>query len=479
MTMALSKAAEDGAQKVVCASTGNTSASAAAYAARAGIPCLVVVPGGQVALGKLAQAQAAGATVCAIDGSFDDALRLVRELCDRHPITLVNNLNPYRLEGQKTAAFEIVDELGVPRLAVAAGRQRRQHHRLLAGVQRGRQAGDAGRPAAAARLPGGRGGGDAAGHRHRRARHARDRDPDRRARCAGGGGAAPRASRRAASWPPPTRRSSTGTGGSRGSEGVFCEPSSATSVAGLARARAAGTVAEGERVVCVLTGHGLKDPDTAAAQGAGGGARAGHDRRRSSGSRSAERGDELGAGRDGRRRRRVLLAQHGVGHPAHAQLRQVELDGGAGEGRDDRQLAAGAAGAAQQRRSAPDRAAAARARWPRRSAPPRPASCRRRPRRRARRSRRARSSRQVGGRERPDRGVLRGQVRDRRREHRVGVGEGARPRRRGPSRRRQPGAQARVPRQQRQAAPRSRPGRSRRRAARRSGRARTSGGTRR
>src|SRR4051812_41363742 len=114
MTMALSKAAEDGAQKVVCASTGNTSASAAAYAARAGIPCLVVVPSGQTALGKLAQAQAVGATVCVIDGSFDDGLRLVRELCDRHPITLVNNLNDYRLEGQKTAAFEIVDEIGVP-----------------------------------------------------------------------------------------------------------------------------------------------------------------------------------------------------------------------------------------------------------------------------------------------------------------------------------------------------------------------------
>ncbi len=105
MTLALSKAAEDGAACVVCASTGNTSAAAAAYAARAGIRCVVVVPAGNIALGKLAQALVHGARVAPIEGSFDDALRLVRELVEQHPITLVNNLNPYRLEGQKTAAW--------------------------------------------------------------------------------------------------------------------------------------------------------------------------------------------------------------------------------------------------------------------------------------------------------------------------------------------------------------------------------------
>ncbi|MBJ7333501.1 MAG: threonine synthase, partial [Thermoleophilia bacterium] len=112
MTMALSRAAQDGVKAVICASTGNTSASAAAYSARAGIRCVVVIPGGQVALGKLAQAQVAGAQVVQIDGSFDDALRLVRLMSDEHPITLVNNLNPYRLEGQKTAAWEIIEDLG-------------------------------------------------------------------------------------------------------------------------------------------------------------------------------------------------------------------------------------------------------------------------------------------------------------------------------------------------------------------------------
>jgi len=267
MTMALSKAAEDGAQKVVCASAGNTSASAAAYAARAGIPCLVVVPGGRVALGKLAQAQAVGATVCAIDGSFDDALRLVRELCERHPITLVNNLNPYRLEGQKTAAFEIVEELGVPdwlslpvgnagnitaywqgfNEAVAAG-DATDRPRLLgcqaAGAAAMLQDTDIAAPetiATAIRI-------GAPVRRHEAARAVQEAE--------GGFVAAP--DEEILDWYGRIARL----------EGVFCEPSSATSVAGLARARAAGTVAEGERVVCVLTGHGLKDPDTATAEGA-------------------------------------------------------------------------------------------------------------------------------------------------------------------------------------------------------------------
>lgn len=112
MTMAISKAAEEGAKAVICASTGNTSASAAAYAARAGIPCVVLIPNGQIALGKLSQALIHGAKVLAIDGNFDVALEMVRELSSKHGFTLVNSLNPYRIEGQKTGAFEICDALG-------------------------------------------------------------------------------------------------------------------------------------------------------------------------------------------------------------------------------------------------------------------------------------------------------------------------------------------------------------------------------
>lgn len=112
MTMAISKAAEEGASAVMCASTGNTSASAAAYSARAGIKCIVLIPKGAIALGKLSQALIHGANVLAIDGNFDAALDLVRKITQQYPIVLVNSLNPYRIEGQKTASFEICDALG-------------------------------------------------------------------------------------------------------------------------------------------------------------------------------------------------------------------------------------------------------------------------------------------------------------------------------------------------------------------------------
>ncbi len=112
MTLAVSKAIEAGAGAVACASTGNTSASAAAYAARAGIECIVVLPAGKIAAGKLAQAVAHGATIVPIDGNFDDALRIVRDLTERHDVALVNSVNPYRIEGQKTAAFEVIADLG-------------------------------------------------------------------------------------------------------------------------------------------------------------------------------------------------------------------------------------------------------------------------------------------------------------------------------------------------------------------------------
>ncbi len=112
MTMAISKACEEDAQAVMCASTGNTSASAAAYAACAGIRCIVLIPSGAIALGKLSQALIHGAQVIAVDGNFDDALDIVRDITSKYPITLVNSLNPYRIEGQKTASFEICDYLG-------------------------------------------------------------------------------------------------------------------------------------------------------------------------------------------------------------------------------------------------------------------------------------------------------------------------------------------------------------------------------
>lgn len=113
MTLAVSKAIEDGAKAVACASTGNTSASAAAYAARAGIECIVVLPAGKIAAGKLAQAHAHGARIVPIDGNFDDALTIVRQLAEDHDVALVNSVNPYRIEAQKTAAFEVVADLGI------------------------------------------------------------------------------------------------------------------------------------------------------------------------------------------------------------------------------------------------------------------------------------------------------------------------------------------------------------------------------
>ncbi|MEW6040700.1 MAG: threonine synthase [Elusimicrobiota bacterium] len=114
MTLAMSKAAEDGATAVLCASTGNTAASAAAYAARSGIKCIVIIPEGAIALGKLSQAMIHGAKVIAIRGNFDDALKIARRICDENSVTLVNSVNPFRIEGQKTASFEIIDFLGKP-----------------------------------------------------------------------------------------------------------------------------------------------------------------------------------------------------------------------------------------------------------------------------------------------------------------------------------------------------------------------------
>jgi threonine synthase len=112
MVVAVAKAIEDGSQAIICASTGNTSASAAAFAAYCGLSCIIIIPKGNISLGKLAQAIVHGAKIVAIDGNFDQALKIVRSITEKHPVTLVNSLNPYRIEGQKTAAFEIIDILG-------------------------------------------------------------------------------------------------------------------------------------------------------------------------------------------------------------------------------------------------------------------------------------------------------------------------------------------------------------------------------
>jgi threonine synthase len=262
MTVAVSRAKGRGAEAVICASTGNTAASAAAYAARAGMRGAVIVPEGKIAIGKLAQALMHGARVIALQGNFDQALDLVRELARRHPIELVNSVNPYRIEGQKTAAFEVVEELGgAPgALAIPVGNAGnvtawwRGFEQLgEAPVLYGFQAEGAaplvtGAPVAAPETV---------------ASAIRIGNPARWEEAM----AAFTASRgRVAAVSDEQILDSYRW--LAAAEGVFCEPASAASVAGLL---AHGLpVVEGaeppESVVCVLTGHGLKDPDTALAK---------------------------------------------------------------------------------------------------------------------------------------------------------------------------------------------------------------------
>jgi threonine synthase len=263
MTVAISKALEEGARAVICASTGNTSASAAAYAARAGLRAFVVVPKGAVALGKLSQAAIHGATVLMVDGSFDQALAVVKEVAAARPVTLVNSINPYRLEGQKTAAFEVVDQLG-----------RAPDYHLI-------PVGNAGNITAYWR-----------GYKEYVAAGLAKTLP----RMAGfqAAGAAPLVENRVipdprtiatairignpASW----QGAVTAVRESEGwidavtdeeillayrllarQEGIFMEPASAAAVAGLLKSAKAGRLESGATCVLTLTGHGLKDPETA------------------------------------------------------------------------------------------------------------------------------------------------------------------------------------------------------------------------
>jgi len=243
MTVAVSKALEEGARAVVCASTGNTAASAAAYAARAGISAVILQPAGAVALGKVAQACALGARLLEVRGSFEDALDAARELARRGTHVLVNSLNPYRLEGQKTAAFELADELGGPPdlLALPYGGGGNTCAYALGFEELG-----AGLPVLLA--------GEAAGRAETLASAIRIVDPAHRAQAekaiASSGGAVVSLSDEEilAAWRDLARL-----------EGVFCEPSSAAGVAALAKERPG----PGARAVCVITGHGLKDPEAA------------------------------------------------------------------------------------------------------------------------------------------------------------------------------------------------------------------------
>ena len=263
MTMAMSKALEAGSRAVICASTGNTSASAAAFAARAGINAFVMVPRGGVALGKLSQAAIHGARVLMVEGSFDQALAIVMQIAERYPVTLVNSINPFRLEGQKTGAFEVVDQLG-----------RAPDYHLI-------PVGNAGNITAYWR-----------GYKeYQGAGHAKELP-----RMVGfqAAGAAPIYENRIipeprtvataikignpASWGPAVEAMKDSQGWIdivtdeeilhayrllAREEGIFMEAASAASVAGLIKTVKSGRVERGSTLVLTLTGHGLKDPDTA------------------------------------------------------------------------------------------------------------------------------------------------------------------------------------------------------------------------
>jgi threonine synthase len=264
MVVAVAKALEAGATALICGSTGNTSASAAAYAAHAGVECYVVIPGGKIALGKLGQSIAYGATILAIDGNFDDALNLARELARRRPgLALVNSVNPHRLEGQKTAAFEIVDDLGdAPDvLCLPVGNAGN-----ISAYWRGfTEYAEAGLASKHPRLLGFQAAGAAPivlGHPVE--------NPETIATAIRIGNPA--------SWKLAVAARDESGGAIEAvtdddileayrllaaEEGIFAEPASAASVAGLLKQVRDGTSLAGQTVVCVITGNGLKDPDTA------------------------------------------------------------------------------------------------------------------------------------------------------------------------------------------------------------------------
>lgn len=263
MTMAVTKAKEEGAGAIICASTGNTSASAAAYGAKAGIKTFVLIPDGYIALGKLSQAMMYGAEIIAIQGNFDQALECVRAISDTHPITLVNSVNPYRIEGQKTGAFEICDALG----------KAPDYHFIPVG--------NAGNITAYWK-----------GYKEYKSAGVINNLPQMMGFEAEGAAAIVRGERimkpetlatairigNPASWKQ-AEAARDESGGKIGcvtdekiveaykmlasTEGILCEPASAASVAGLIQSHKLGIVKQGADIVCILTGNGLKDPDNA------------------------------------------------------------------------------------------------------------------------------------------------------------------------------------------------------------------------
>jgi threonine synthase len=263
MTMAISKAVESGAKAVICASTGNTSASAAAYGARAGLAVYVLIPAGKIAMGKLSQAMMHQATVIQIEGNFDQALTIVKELSATYRIELVNSINPYRIEGQKTGAMEVCDQLGdAPTVHVlpvgnagnitAYWKGYREYHAANQSTRLPRMVGFQAAGAAPIVL------GHIVENPQTVASAIRIGNP--------------------ASWEAASNavKESAGAIDSvtdeeillayravAATEGVFCEPASAASVAGVMKLNKQGGLREGEVVVCTLTGHGLKDADTA------------------------------------------------------------------------------------------------------------------------------------------------------------------------------------------------------------------------
>lgn len=287
MTMAVTRAVHEGSKAIICASTGNTSASAAAYAARAGIRCIVIIPEGKIAFGKLAQAMLHGAMIVQIEGNFDDGMRIVRQVGESVPVTIVNSINPYRLQGQKTAAFEIVDALGrVP-----------DYHCIPVGNAGNISAYWIGFSEYAARGPGKPTA--ACGFCKDACRWPREPVCDSRPIMVGyqASGAAPfvlghmvdrpetvatairighpqswdyawAASRESGGWFS-AHDDSVILDAQRllaDQEGIFCEPASAISVAGAIADLKSGRIPEGSVITCTVTGHGLKDPDTAIAQ---------------------------------------------------------------------------------------------------------------------------------------------------------------------------------------------------------------------
>ncbi|MHB1127283.1 MAG: threonine synthase [Bacillota bacterium] len=266
MVMAVAKAVEEGSKAIMCASTGNTSAAAAAYAARCGLKCSVLIPGGNIALGKLAQALIYGAKVIAIEGNFDVALEIVKKITASHPITLVNSLNPYRIEGQKTAAFEVCDVLGrAPDfLAIPVGNAGnitaywkgfRQYHEMAKVSSRPRMIGF--QAAGAAPIVKG----EVVPNPETIATAIRIGNP--------------------ASWQSAVQAAQDSNGFIdsvtdeeilaayrllASSEGIFAEPASAASLAGVLKYARRGLFKPTDTIVCVLTGHGLKDPNTAISQ---------------------------------------------------------------------------------------------------------------------------------------------------------------------------------------------------------------------